>query len=232
MSETIEKIISSSEREIQRKGEQNYNEKYIQRTIIKSREGGTYKTVSDIIQTKIKKKLPEAVIEHMKWPKFGIPAGQPRGSLEPGIIEVSNEEIHIQDRSNPAEADLGEKIRESIQIKKDLIIKEMEAKREKENLEKLAAFRQNNASAKEQKPQRTNKEGTIRISGFNPNMTVKEMVDLFSKAGDVRRCTIPNNKNVAYLEYYSKTAAEIAFEMFNDTTNRNCILSIQILPTK
>ena len=141
MAESVEKILSTSEKELPRKPDQNPNEKYIQRTITMSRDGSEYKIVSEIIQTKIKKSLPKAVIEHMKWPKFGIPAGQPRGSLEPGIIEVSNEEIHIQDRDNTIEQDLGEKIRDSINSKKDAIIKEMEAKRKRENEEKLEAFK-------------------------------------------------------------------------------------------
>lgn len=228
MAETTEKILSSSEKEMPRKPDQNINEKYIQRIITKNRDGAVYKTVSDIIQTKIKKNLPEAVIEHMKWEKFGIPAGQPRGSLEPGIIEISNEVIHIQDRDNSVEQDIGDKIRDSIKNKRNIVLKEMQEKKDRENMEKLNAFKNVNTNQKEKREPRKNKEGTIKITGFNPNMTVQDIVDLFSKAGPVRKCVVPS-KNVAYLEYLQKEHAEKSFEMFNDVIHRNSILSVQIL---
>ena len=167
----------------------------------------------------------------MEWKKFGIPVGQKRGSLEPGIIEYSKEEIHIEDRDNSVEQDIGDKIRDSISNKRNIVIKEMQEKKERENLEKMQAFKQSTNLNKEKKTEvRKNREGTIKITGFNPNMTVDELVEVFLKAGDVKKCVMPS-KNVAYLEYFNKNSAEQAVALFNDQPNRNTILSVVVLPS-
>ena len=90
MADTNEKIISINEKKISSKGG---NEEIIQRIIVKERDGSTYKMISDINKKKIKKSMLPQVIERMSWPKFGIVAGQSRGSLEPGIIATNSKKV-------------------------------------------------------------------------------------------------------------------------------------------
>ena len=127
-----EKILSRDEKIIS----SNQNEQIIVRITKSQREGSTYKMTSQIKKKRMKKDMLPQVIERMKWKKFGKVAGQERGVLEPGIVEINNDEIHIIDRKRDIEQDLGDKLRDKINDRKVKLLKEMKEKREKENREK------------------------------------------------------------------------------------------------
>ena len=131
-----EKVLSRDEKVIS----SNQNEKLIVRIIKTIREGATYQMTSEIRKKLIKKEMLPQVIERMKWKKFGKVAGQERGVLEPGIVEINTDEIHIIDRKRDIEKDLGDKLRDKINDKKSKILKDIKEKKEKENREKIAAM--------------------------------------------------------------------------------------------
>ena len=118
-----EKIISSSQ-----------NEQLILRITKSLREGATYQMTSEIKKKRIKKDMLPQVIERMKWKKFGKVANQERGVLEPGIVEVNTDEIHIIDRKRDIEKDLGDKLRDKINDKKSKLLKEIKEKKEKNQI--------------------------------------------------------------------------------------------------
>lgn len=225
MIDTSEKIISQTEKKISQKG----NEEYMQRIIVRNRDGNTYKMISDIKRKKITKEIDPCIIERMKWKKFGVCAGQSRGSLEPGIIVTSSEEIHIINRETEIEHDIGDKIRDSINNRKMMVLKEMREARERENREKLDAYTANTKNLKTMK--RRNKEGTIKITGFNPNYTEDKLAEIFKEIGPIRRCTMPS-KNFAFIEFFQSIHAKDAFDKFNDEARDNCVLRIIIPDNK
>ena len=63
----------------------------------------TKKNILFFIDMITKKEMLPQVIERMKWKKFGKVAGQDRGVLEPGIVEINTDEIHIIDRKRDIE---------------------------------------------------------------------------------------------------------------------------------
>ena len=171
--------------------------------------------------------LPQA-IERMKWKKFGKVAGQERGVLEPGIVEINSEEVHIIDRKRDVEQDLGDKLRVTINNRKLQLLKEMKEKREKENREKLAAYTSSNAKQANRPIRRRNNDCTIKVNGFNPNYTAKKLGEIFGQAGDVTRVVIPN-KNLAFITFAQSVYKYDAYEMFNDKAKDGCILQVTLL---
>ena len=131
-----EETISSKEKILKDDG----NEQLIQRTSILKRDLNLVTITSDIIRKKITKKLTKPVEEHMEWKKFGKVANQKRGTLEPGIVNFSNEEIHIINRKRDIEQDLADKFKDNILNRKNNILKEIKDQKERENKEKLEAF--------------------------------------------------------------------------------------------
>ena len=123
--DTNEKVLSRDEKVIS----SNQNEKLIVRIIKTIREGATYQMTSEIRKKLIKKEMLPQVIERMKWKKFGKVAGQERGVLEPGIVEINTDEIHIIDRKRDIEKDLGDKLRDKINDKKSKILKDKKEKK-------------------------------------------------------------------------------------------------------
>ena len=191
-----EKILSRDEKIIS----SNQNEQVIVRITKSIREGATYQMTSEIKKKRIKKEMLPQVIERMKWKKFGKVAGQERGVLEPGIVEINSEEVHIIDRKRDVEQDLGDKLRVTINNRKLQLLKEMKEKREKENREKLAAYTNSNAKQANRPIRRRNNDCTIKVNGFNPNYTAKKLGDIFGQAGEVTKVVIPN-KNLAFITF-------------------------------
>ena len=226
MADTNEKVLSLTEKKISSKGG---NEETIQRIIIKERDGSTYKMISDINKKKIKKAMLPQVIERMGWSKFGIVAGQPRGSLEPGIIATSSEEIHIIDRKKDVEQDLADKFRDTINNRKMMVLKEMKEIRERENREKLAALTQNTKNTRQMV--KRNREGTIKVTGFNPIYDAKKLAQIFEVVGPVKKCNMPS-KNLAFLQFEQTVHANDAFERFNDESIDGCVLRVIVLDGK
>ena len=131
-----EKILSRDEKIIS----SNQNEQIIVRITKSQREGATYQMTSEIRKKRIKKDMLPQVIERMKWKKFGKVAGQERGVLEPGIVEINSDEIHIIDIKRDIDKYLGYKLRDKINDKKSKLLKEIKERKEKENREKIAAY--------------------------------------------------------------------------------------------
>ena len=219
-----EKIISTEESVLNNK----QNEKILLRVTVTKREGSTYKMTSRIKKKRIKKEMLPQVIERMKWKKFGKVAGQERGVLEPGIVEINSEEVHIIDRKRDVEQDLGDKLRVTINNRKLQLLKEMKEKREKENREKLAAYTSSNAKQANRPIRRRNNDCTIKVNGFNPNYTAKKLGEIFGQAGDVTRVVIPN-KNLAFITFAQSVYKYDAYEMFNDKAKDGCILQVTLL---
>jgi hypothetical protein len=219
-----EKIISTEEKILNNK----QNEKIVYRVTLTRREGSTYKMTSQIKKRRIKKEMLPQVIERLNWKKFGKVAGQERGVLEPGIVEINSEEVHIIDRKKDVEQDLGDKLRDKINDRKVKLLKEMKEKRERENREKLAAYSSSNTRQRERQFKRRNNECTIRVSGFNPNYSAEKLGEIFSKAGQIIKVVLPN-KTSAYIKFSQSVYTYDAYEMFNDKPIDGCILQVSIL---
>ena len=214
---TDEKIISS-----------NQNEQILVRITKSLREGATYQMTSEIRKKRIKKDMLPQVIERMKWKKFGKVAGQERGVLEPGIVEINTDEIHIINRKRDIEKDFGDKLRDKINDKKTKLLKEIKDKKEKENREKIAAYANSFNKKNEKLYKKRNNSCTIKVSGFNPNYTAEQLANIFSQAGEINRVVMPN-KNCAYIRFSQTIFKRNAYELFNDSSKDGCVLRIDLL---
>ena len=219
------KIISQKEIKISSKGD----EEILKREKLTERDGNTYLITSEIRKKKIKKEMLPSVIERMSWKKFGLVKDQPRGTLEPGIIVTSKEEFHIIDRLNQIEQDLGDKLKDSINNKKMMVLKEMKENKEREQREKLAAL--SNSKKQQRVVRKRNRDGTIKVTGFNPNYGPEKLAQIFQEVGNVRRCTMPT-KNFAFIEFEQTIHAIDAYNKFNDETVDNCVLRVIVLDNK
>ena len=219
-----EKILSRDEKIIS----SNQNEQVIVRITKSIREGATYQMTSEIKKKRIKKEMLPQVIERMKWKKFGKAAGQERGVLEPGIVEVNTDEIHIIDRKRDIEKDLGDKLRDKINDKKSKLLKEIKEKKEKENREKVAAYANSISKQGERQYKKRNNACTIRVHGFNPNYNAEQLGKLFSQAGEINRVVMPS-KNLAYIRFTQTIFKQNAYDMFNDVSKDGCVIRVQLL---
>lgn len=219
------KVISQKDIKISSKGD----EEILKREKLTERDGNTYLITSEIRKKKIKKEMLPSVIERMSWKKFGVVKDQPRGTLEPGIIVTSKEEFHIIDRLNQIEQDLGDKLKESINNKKMMVLKEMKENKEREQREKLAAL--SNSKKQQRVVRKKNRDGTIKVTGFNPNYGPEKLAQIFQQVGNVRRCTMPT-KNFAFIEFEQTIHAIDAYNRFNDETVDNCVLRVIVLDNK
>jgi hypothetical protein len=219
-----EQIISTDEKILSNK----QNEQLILRVTMTKREGSTYKMTSQIKKKRIKKEMLPQVIERMGWKKFGKVAGQNRGILEPGIVEINSEAVHIIDRKRDVEQDLGDKLRDKINDRKVKLLKEMKEKREKEEREKLAAYTSSNARQRERQFKKRNNECTIMVTGFNPSFTAEKLGEIFTKVGEVVKVVMPN-KRKAFVRFAQSIHKEEAYDMFNDKAVEGCILQVVLL---
>ena len=219
-----EKIISSEEKILSNK----QNEQVILRVTMTKREGSTYKMTSHIKKKRMKKEMLPQVIERMKWKKFGKVSGQERGVLEPGIVEINSEEVHIIDRKRDVEQDLGDKLRDKINDRKLKLLKEMKEKRERENREKLAAYTSSNAKQANRPIRRINNDCTIKVNGFNPNYSAQKLGELFGKVGEIIKVVMPN-KNLAFIRFAQSVHTVEAYNEFNEKPVDGCILRVTLL---
>jgi RNA recognition motif-containing protein len=208
----------------------------VKRTTYVTRDGESFKIVSDIKKKKEKKEVTKEVAARMKIPKFGACASQPRGSLEPGIIVISKEEVRIMNRKTDVERDIGDKLRDAINDKKMIVLREMKDARERENKEKLAKLF--NTSKTQVVKRQYTRVNAIKISGFNPTYNDKDIRELFEKVGRVRRVTIPRdwntglNKNFAFIEFDQTIHVKDAVNRFNDKAVDGCVLNVTELDNK
>ena len=219
-----EKILSRDEKIIS----SNQNEQILVRITKSIREGATYQMTSEIKKKRIKKEMAPQVIEHMKWKKFGKAAGQERGVLEPGIVEVNTDEIHIIDRKRNVEKDLGDKLRDKINDKKSQILKEIKEKKEKENREKIAAYANSVSRQNEKQYRKRDNSCTVSVHGFNPNYNAEQLAKLFSKAGPINKVVMPS-KNLAYIRFTQTIYKQNAYDLFNDASIDGCVMKVILL---
>lgn len=234
MADSLLTIKKVEEKKISQKGTEGnrlYNHsELIQRTTYANRDGNDIKIISDIRKKKEKKQLKKEVAERMGIPKFGLCSGQPRGSLEPGVIVVSKEEVKIVDRKKDIEQDIGDKLREAISDRKNSVLKEMKDKMEREKSEKLAKLFTSTQPTPVRRHQK--KENGIKVSGFNPNYEEHDLKEIFEKIGKVKRVAIPKdwntgkNKNFAFIEFEQTLHVRDAIEKLNDVSYDGCVINI------
>jgi len=220
-------IKKVEEKKISSKG----NEELVQRITIYTKDSNDYKVTSDIRKTKEKKTIKKEVAERMKIPKFGACAGQPRGSLEAGVILVSKEEVKIINRETDVETDMKEKLLDSINSRKKNVIREMQEIKEKEKQQKLAQLFSANKPAVAVKKSRA-RENSVKVSGFNPRYTEDDLYRLFEKCGRVRKVYIPRDfytgqyRNFAFVDFEQSISVKTAIDVYNDAAEDECILIV------
>jgi len=226
MADTNFVIKKVEEKKISSKG----NEELVQRTTFYTKDMTDYKAVSDIRKTKEKKKVKKEIAERSKIPKFGLCKGQPRGSLETGVIMVSREEVRIINRETDIEQDMKDRLLDSINNRKKNVLKEMQDAKERENQEKLAKLFSSNKPTIVKKIRQ--RENSVRVSGFNPSYKENDLMELFSKVGPIKRVFIPKdfntgqNKNFAFIDFFQSIHVRSAVEMLNDAAIDQCVLSV------
>jgi hypothetical protein len=227
MADTSIVINKVEEKKISSKG----NEEFVQRITYYTRDANDFKATSEIKKIKEKKTIKQEVAERMKIPKFGVCKGQPRGSLEAGVIMISKEEVKIINRESDMEGDMREKLLDSINSRKKNVLREMQEIKEKEKQEKLAKLF---SSTKQATTIRRNRprENSVRVSGFNPRYTEKDLYSLFEQAGRIRKVYIPRDfytgqfKNFAFIDFDQSIAVGNAVEMYNDVAVDECVLTV------
>ena len=175
--------------------------------------------------------MTQEMAERLKIKKFGICQDQPRGYLEAGIVMHQKEEVRIIDRFNNVERDMKEKLKESINRKKEHILKEMIDKKKSEQEERIKKM-YGNVDLKKNMKKNFNNENTIKITGYPPYYDRDELMKLFSAYGEIRRLTIPTdpitgkNKPFAYIDYYQSLSVNDAISNLHDTPVDMCVLTV------
>jgi len=219
-------IKKVEEKKISSKG----NEDLVQRVTYYTKDGSDFKATSDIRKIKEKKKVLKEVAERTKIQKFGICKGQPRGSLEAGVIMISKDEVKIINRETDVEQDMKDRLLESINNRKKNVLREMQEAKEKENQEKLAKLFSSHKPTIVRKIRP--RENSIRVSGFNPTYEGKDLTEIFEKIGSIKRVFIPRDfntgayKNFAFIDFYQSLHVKTAVERFNDKAFDGCIISV------
>ena len=102
----------------------------------------------------------------MKIPKFGMCAGSARGTMEEGVIATSKEEKKFINRATDVEQDMKDKLLDSINYRKNNVLKERREAKEIENQEKLnKLLNSSNAPVVKRTYLRNN---TIKVTEYNP----------------------------------------------------------------
>lgn len=195
-----------------------------------------HKITSDIKRIKEKKKVRTEVAERMKIPKFGICAGMARGTMEEGVITISKDEVRIINRATDIEQDMKDKLLDSINNRKNNVLREMREQKERENQEKL------NKLLNSQKPVAVKKtyrrENTIKVSGYNPRYTREDLRKIFEEAGKIRNIYIPIDrytnqlKNLAFIDYEQSMGVKNSLDKFSDYAIDGCVLLVELAENK
>ena len=220
-----EETISSKEKILKDDG----NEQLIQRTTVLRRDLNLVTINSDIIRKKITKKITKPVEEHMEWKKFGKVANQKRGTLEPGIVNFSNEEIHIINRKRDIEQDLADKFKDNILNRKNNILKEIKDQKERENKEKLEAFSKSMGNYGTDRKQliKRSRVGSIKVKGYNPFITPEKLTKIFEKVGKIKFCKMFRSYSI--IRFFNTIHAQDAYDEFNNQTVDGCVLYVQVM---
>lgn len=195
-----------------------------------------HKITSDIKRIKEKKKVRVEVAERMKIPKFGICAGTTRGTMEEGVITVSKEEVKIINRATEVEQDMKDKLLDSINNRKNNVLKEMREAKDRENQEKLNKLLSSQKAPQQKRTYR--RENTIKVSGYNPKYTKEDLRKIFEEAGRIRSIYIPIDKytntlkNLAFIDFEQSLGVKTALEKFNDYAVDGCVLLVELAENK
>ena len=205
------------------------NLEFIERITYVTKDLNQYKITSNIKKIKEKRRVKQEVADRIKIPKFGLCTGQPRGSLEAGVVMISKEEVKIINRQTDVEQDLKDKLLGSINKTKDNFIKEMHEVKNRENQEKIEKL------FSTQKPimrRHQKRENSIKVSGFNPRYTEQDLRNIFEDAGRIRKVFIPRDKitgeyrNFAFIDFDQSISMKYAIEKFNDHAVDECCLNV------
>ena len=101
--------------------------------------------------------------------------------------------------------------------------------RERETRDKLAALTQNSKNTRQ--VVRRNREGTIKVTGFNPRYDAAKLAEIFKEVGEVKKCNMPS-KNIAFIQFEQTVHAIDAFNRFNDESKDGCVLTVVVLDDK
>ena len=190
-----------------------------------------HKITSDIKRIKEKKRVRAEVAERMKIPKFGMCAGTARGTMEEGVIATSKEEVKIINRATDVEQDMKDKLLDSINNRKNNVLKEMKEQRERENQEKLNKLLNSSKAAVTKRTYR--RDNTIKVTGYNPKYTKEDLRKLFEECGIIKNIYIPLDrytnqlKNLAYIDFEQSMGFKNAIEKFNDLAKDGCVLIVE-----
>jgi hypothetical protein len=189
------------------------------------------KITSDIKRIKEKKKVRVEVAERMKIPKFGLCAGSNRGTMEEGVIATSKEEVKIINRATDVEQDMKDKLLDSINSRKNNVLKEMKEQRERENQEKLNKLLNSTKAPITKRTYR--RDNTIKVTGYNPKYTKDDLRKIFEECGVIKNIYIPIDrytnqlKNLAFIDFEQSMGLKNAIEKFNDLAKDGCVLFVE-----
>jgi hypothetical protein len=189
------------------------------------------KITSDIKRIKEKKKVRVEVAERMKIPKFGLCAGSLRGTMEEGVIATSKEEVKIINRATDVEQDMKDKLLDSINSRKNNVLKEMKEQRERENQEKLNKLLNSTKAPVTKRTYR--RDNTIKVTGYNPKYTKDDLSKIFEECGIIKNIYIPIDrytnqlKNLAFIDFEQSMGLKNAIEKFNDLAKDGCVLCVE-----
>ena len=181
--------------------------------------------------------MTEDMAIRLKMKKFGVCQDQPRGYLEPGIVMHQKEEVRIIDRFSNVERDMKEKLKDSINRKKEHILKEMIEKKKNEQEERV---RKMYGKIEEKKviKKSYNNENSVKVTGYPPHYERVDLENLFLTYGEIRKINIPLDiitgkpKPFAYIDFYQSVSAGEAISELNDTAVEMCVLSVTRPPTQ
>merc|ERR1712151_1129906 len=99
--------------------------------------------------------------------------------------------------------DMKDKLLDSINNRKNNVLKEMKEQRERENLEKLNKLLNSSKAPVNKRTYR--RDNTIKVSGYNPKYTKEDLRKIFEECGIIKNIYIPIDrytnqlKNLAFI---------------------------------
>lgn len=189
----------------------------------------TFLLISEIKRTKIIKKGTMGMKERSEIKKFGLCSGQLRGTIESGVVRIDNE-IKITNRNKQVYHEgLKEKLRSTgfMKSKEDLIRKMNEENEKKANKQSET---KNELDSK--KKMRQSKETDVKITGFNMTFDEHDLMKLFTKVGEVKKCIILKDRitgakrNIAFLEFRQTYSVQKAIDRFDNRTVSGCVMIV------
>ena len=223
---------------IENKHDKDPNVLFYKRVVILQDQGddSVKHHICEIKRTKVTKIGSVGVKKRMEIPKFGISAGQTRGTVESGIIRM-DQEMKIVDRKKACfQESLKEKLKGgNNSISKEDFMQKMIAEQERDKKVIIEKLNQNvnPFTKKARMKKREVKETDVKITGFNLRCEESDLIELFEKVGRVKRCIILRDRlnrsikrNIAYLEFEDSINVAFAIDKYNNITVGNSVLNV------